>query len=359
MSQAFACALDAWLAAQCGARHSEELPACLARAQFQALSQTLTFVRNHSRYYARTLSQIPAMRSLVDLAKLPLTPQSAIKEWQSFLTCPLDAIERMVTLTTSGTTGPPKRLAFSRNDLARTRDFFAHGMRFLVAPGMSVCVLLPGASRPNGVSDLLSTALSVQNICVHACPEDLLSASQAPRLASWLQKLAPDVLVAMPAYLKRLWERDCQLPSLTGLLSSAEPLDDALREALSHFWHCEILDHYGMTETGYGLAVECPAHDGLHLRALDVLVEIVDGKGNIVPIGEEGEIVVTTLAREAMPLIRYRTGDMGRLLAGPCACQSPLKRLARVRGRIKETNGTRVPVRMTKGEGWPKTSSPA
>ena len=95
-----------------------------------------------------------------------------------------------------------------------------------------------------------------------------------------------------------------------------------------------MLDHYGLTETCYGCALECPAHNGYHLRWLDVVVEIVDMDGDtVLPPGEVGEVVLTTL-REAMPLIRYRTGDVASLLPGPCACGSPLKRLGPVLGRI-------------------------
>ena len=86
-----------------------------------------------------------------------------------------------------------------------------------------------------------------------------------------------------------------------------------------------------MAETGYGVAVECARHEGMHIREADLLMEVVDGEGKGLDDGEWGEIVVTTLTRRALPLIRYRTGDEGRILPGPCPCGSVLRRLKNAR----------------------------
>ncbi|NTV64606.1 MAG: phenylacetate--CoA ligase family protein, partial [Oscillochloris sp.] len=101
-------------------------------------------------------------------------------------------------------------------------------------------------------------------------------------------------------------------------------------------WGCTAYNHYGMTEMGLGGGVECRARCGYHLREADLLFEIVDlASGAPLPDGEEGEIVFTTLTRAGMPLIRYRTGDAGHILAGPCPCGSRLRRLARVTHRLE------------------------
>ena len=97
-----------------------------------------------------------------------------------------------------------------------------------------------------------------------------------------------------------------------------------------------VLDHYGLTETGYGGGVECTAHSGYHMRELDLLVEILDiGTGRPLPFLHEGEVTITTLTREGMPLIRYRTGDVAHMLPGPCPCGSPMPRLSAIRGRLR------------------------
>ncbi|MBI5520598.1 MAG: hypothetical protein HY916_11145 [Desulfovibrio sp.] len=112
-------------------------------------------------------------------------------------------------------------------------------------------------------------------------------------------------------------------------------LAEGLRREVEAAWGCEIFDHWGMTETGYGGGVECAAHSGYHLREADLLLEIAHpGTGEPLRPGETGEILVTTLGRRALPLVCYRTGDAAAWLAGPCICGSALRRLGRVPGRI-------------------------
>jgi phenylacetate-coenzyme A ligase PaaK-like adenylate-forming protein len=107
-----------------------------------------------------------------------------------------------------------------------------------------------------------------------------------------------------------------------------------LRQSLAALWGCEVFEHYGMTEMGLGGGVDCAAHAGYHLRESDLLIEVVDPEsGDPVAPGEMGEVVFTTLKRRGMPLIRYRTGDLSRLLPGACACGSPLARLSSIKRR--------------------------
>lgn len=353
--------LDLWLARQCGAATINDLPRLLAEAQVASLRRTLRHAAARSAFYAARLRGCDLdLAVTADLARLPFTTADDLRHWTDFLCVSQGDVRRMVTLHTSGTTGQPKRLAFTDADLARTRDFFAVGMSQLVRAGQRLAVLLPGAQRPDGVADLLRQALSAAGVDVVTPPPEALSgenpgASSEPgaALARWLEQVAPRCMVAAPAQLARLLPLfpNAAPPGLTGVLSSAEPLGSALGRALRQQWRCEVLDHYGLTETAYGGAVECPAHDGFHVRELDVLVEIVDISGSaVLPPGEEGEVVITTLEREAMPLVRYRTGDAACLLPGPCACGSPLRRLGPVRGRIlrNDPEGPRI-VRPPKG----------
>ena len=159
-SAPFVHALDAWLARQCGARTPEDLCACLARRRRELLTAQLRHAVTRSRFHARHLSgQDVALPSLDALARLPFTTADDLRHWEDMLCVSLSDVERMVTVQTSGSTGTPKRLAFSLHDLARTRDFFAVGMRFLIRPGQTLRVLLPGAHRPQGIADL--TVLNV------------------------------------------------------------------------------------------------------------------------------------------------------------------------------------------------------
>jgi len=149
-----------------------------------------------------------------------------------------------------------------------------------------------------------------------------------------------NLLVGAPVHLHRLarWDETFNLlpkGQVRSLLTSTDTLPEIIRANLTRLWGCEVFDHWGMTETGLGGGVECEAHHGFHLREADLYLEIIDPvTQKVLPHGETGEVVVTTLTRKAMPFIRYRTGDLGRLISGECDCGSFIRRLAGVTGRI-------------------------
>ncbi len=336
--------MDAWLMQRCGLRDHAALPETLRRMQAERFAATARYARERSAFYRELFRDCPpdlfsSSFSLEDAARLPFTVPEDLEQTgfrRRFLCVSQREVERMVTLETSGTSGQPKRLAFSRADLEATKEFFRVGMSLLVRPGERALVLWPGAERPDGVGDLLRQALGQDGISVAAGNPR----PEADSLRRELEMHGPHAVVAAPRQLAVLLDLlssapDAERLAPAGVLSSAEPLPPVLAEELRRRFGCLVLDHYGLTESGYGGGVECPAHDGYHLRALDLFVEIVDPlSGAPLPDGEEGEVVITTPGREAMPLIRYRTGDAARMLPGPCRCGSPLRRLAPVRGRI-------------------------
>lgn len=346
------CAIDALLAAQCGAE-AENLPRALYAEQLARLRRQLRYVRARSRFYGRHFHNAPEdVASLEALADFPFTTARDLTRWQDFLCVSQDAVERMVTLRTSGTTGPPKRLAFSRADLDATCRFFRVGMGQLARRGERVLVLWPGAQRPHGVGALLREALARDGIEVMAGEPCVTEDTLRRELADF----QPQVMVAAPSQLAVLAtflvheQKTGRKTTLRGALSSAESLPPRLARTLREDCGITTLDHYGLTESGYGGGVQCPAQDGYHLRELDVFVEIVDVEsGSPLPEGQEGEIVITTLAREAMPLIRYKTGDVAVLISGPCRCGSPLRRLSSIRGRLVREGDTCVIKHIAKG----------
>lgn len=341
MNRPMPCVLDAWLAAQLPPLPEGTLAQRVRCAQDAALRATLEKVREHSRFYGRSLARMPQVRGVADLSALPFTTAADLEHWQDFLCVSQGEVARMVTLHTSGTTGAPKRLAFSRRDLARTMGFFGAGMEQLVGAGQCLLVLLPGAERPNGVADLLRQAL----------PQVRVTAGQPEATAHSLRenwrRFAPHAVVGAPGQLARLCamgaaENLSGAENLAqgGILSSAEPLSPELAQRLTETFQCSVLDHYGLTETCYGGGVQCLRREGYHWRHLDALLEIVEPcAGRSLPPGHVGEVVITTLNREAMPLVRYRTGDAASLFVAPCACGSPLPRLGPVLGRIVRRGG--------------------
>lgn len=98
-------------------------------------------------------------------------------------------------------------------------------------------------------------------------------------------------------------------------------LPESMRRRLRSIWNCEVSSHYGMSEMGLGVAVECQAHNGFHLNEVDLFLEIIDPvTGEVIEDETEGELVFSTLGREGMPLIRYRTHDISRWITSPCSC---------------------------------------
>ena len=128
---------------------------------------------------------------------------------------------------------------------------------------------------------------------------------------------------------------------IKSVLLSGDHVTPAMRAAIEQAWDCRVFEHYGSTEVGLGGAVQCRAHAGLHVREADLLFEVIDpATGQTLPDGAEGELVVTTLTRRGMPLIRFRTGDLVRMAAEPCACGSVLRCVERVIGRKDERVGS-------------------
>jgi phenylacetate-coenzyme A ligase PaaK-like adenylate-forming protein len=121
---------------------------------------------------------------------------------------------------------------------------------------------------------------------------------------------------------------------IESVLLSTDYVPAAIARSLEEVWGCRVFTHFGMTETGLGGGVECEALDGYHLREADLYFEVVDHTtGRPCADSEVGEVVFTTLTRRGMPLIRYRTGDIARLISAPCRCGTALRRMGQVRGR--------------------------
>ena len=327
--------LDAWLAAKLGLGRQPR-PADLAAWQLEQLNATLAHADQGSPFYRRRLASWDGrpLTSLAQLAELPFTTSDDLRQSHRAMLClSQDDVARVVTLPTSGTTAPAKRVYFSAGDLETTIDFFQHGMATLTRPGQTVLIGLPGPT-PDSVGDLLAQALARMGALglVHGPLADPGAALEL------IQQERASCLVAIPMQALAL-ARHPDAARARGLIKSALLTTDyvprAVSAALRQAWGCEVFEHYGMTEMGLGGGVECGAHAGYHLRAADLLVEVVEpASGRPLPLGQEGELVFTTLTRRALPLIRYRSGDRARLLAGVCPCGSWLPRLEPIPGRL-------------------------
>lgn len=333
--------LEPWIRARIGSLPTAPLDRKALEAwQLGRLRETVTHARAHSPFYRGRLADVAGVeiRSLSDIATLPFTTQKEIGEDDlRFLCVSRDEVERVVTIQSSGTTAPAKRLHFTAADLELTTDFFHHGMATMVRPGERVLILMPG-ELPGSVGDLLMKGLArlgVEGI-VHGPVRD------SGQVLAEIAGKRVSCLVGIPVQLLALARHPAAATILPGqvrsVLLSADYVPAAIVREISRIWGAAVFNHYGMTEMGLGGAVECSRLCGCHLREADLLVEIVDpSTGAPLPDGEQGEVVFTTLTRQGMPLIRYRTGDLSRFLPAPCPCGSVLRRLERVAGRIGGT----------------------
>ena len=304
--------------------------------QLDRLQKTLTLVTSKSRFYQRLYSGLDCeINSFDDFIKLPFSTSEDLKEHPlEFLCVSQNDINRIVTLQSSGTTGKPKRLFFTEADQELTIDFFHHGMLTLVKPGDRVLIMLPG-EIPGSVGDLLRLGLERAGVTavIHGLVTD-----QAETLEQ-IKREDINVLVGIPTQVLGIArfkdsKGDAVQLSLRSVLLSTDYVPQAIVQELERAWDCKVFNHYGMTEMGLGGGIECEGFCGYHLREADLYVEIVDpSSGKPVLEGQLGEVVVTTLTRLAMPLIRYRTGDMSRFIPGLCVCNTVLKRLELIKSR--------------------------
>ncbi len=326
--------LEGWISGRIGANGAglsrERIEAC----QFEALRETVDWAGTRSPFYRERLAGVSGreLNSLEDLAGFPFTTADDIRlQPLRFLCVSQSEVSRVVTLQTSGTTGEPKRVFFTAGDQERTIDFFHHGMSTLAGPGDRVLILLPGA-LPGSVGDLLAKGL--ERLGALGVAHGLVR--EASRTLDVMERERIDVLVGIPTQVLGLARLSGGRAAPRGVLLSTDHVPDAVRGELGRIWGCKVYTHYGMTEMGFGGGVECEARRGYHLREADLYVEIVDpGTGSPVPEGEMGEVVFTTLTRRAMPLIRYRTGDLSRFLPASCPCATVLRTLERVKDRLR------------------------
>lgn len=330
------CVLEPWIGAETGCESRQALD----RWQLERVREAIGRTKALSPFYREHLKAVrpEEIAGRADLARVPFTTADQLRaDPRSWLCCGAAQVERIVTLKTSGTTSAPKRVFFRAEDQERTVDFFAHGMRELVSPGDRVLILMPGR-QPGSVGDLLEKGLARAGVqAVQGGPVADIRASYELLRASGC-----GCIVGIPAQVLGLAEYGALLPSserarVTSVLLSADAAHPALKRRVGALMDCEVFDHFGMTEMGFGVAVECSAHDGCHIRENHILVEVVDPEtGAPLPDGRTGEFVFTTLDRRAMPFLRYRTGDMGLLLPDPCPCGSFVRRMVPQGGRYRD-----------------------
>jgi phenylacetate-CoA ligase len=302
----------------------------LEGAQMASLRRTVQQALTGSILYRERLAGVTteSLRARKDLVRLPLlTSADIVTHGHQLLSVSQSQVARVVTLQTSGSTGQPKRLMFTSEDLSATLDFFFNGMHSLIDCSDRVLVLLP-FEQADSVGELLIRALTNGGIpAMGLWPPK-------PEIKDFIQANSLTCAVGLPQHLLALAE-SIGPGQLRSMLLCSDYASPALRTRIEKACDCETFLHYGTTESGLGGGVECTKHDGCHIRESELLVEIIDPEnGTNLADGQLGEVVITTLGRQAMPLLRYRTGDMARLNRSTCGCGGITARLHDIRGRL-------------------------
>jgi len=298
----------------------------------------------NSPFYRRLLAEMeiePAESTLADLARLPFTTRHDLeRDPSSFLAAPP---ERQVDLAlTSGSTGDPILVPYTANDLDRLAfnemlNFWGAGIR--AADRLLLCVTLDRCFVAG-----LAYYLGLVKL---GCGAIRSGPGQPARQWELLNRLHPTGLVGVPSFLLKtaLWGReqgfDPRACGIRYLVTIGEPVRKCdgtltpLGRELEESWSAKVFNNYGATEMETAFS-ECSSGCGGHVHPELMLAEIVDDAGRVLPPGEPGEVVVTPLGVEGLPLLRFRTGDIARLHVEPCSCGWQTPRLGAIEGRLAQ-----------------------
>jgi phenylacetate-CoA ligase len=316
----------------------ERLDAGALRAlQLERLRASLRHAYEHVPFYRESFDKAGVhpddCRSLADLARFPLTTKADLRENYPFgmFAVPRDRIRRIHA--SSGTTGRPTIVGYTDNDLSLWADMVARSIR------------AAGGRAGDTVHVAYGYGLFTGGLGAHYGAERLgctvvpASGGMTARQVQLIQDLAPRIIMVTPSYMLTLldeFERQGVDPRSTSLrvgVFGAEPWTEEMRREIEERFAIDAVDIYGLSEViGPGVAQECvETKDGLHIWEDHFYPEIVDPiTGEVLPDGEEGELVFTSLTKQAMPVIRYRTRDLTRLLPGTART---MRRMEKITGR--------------------------
>jgi phenylacetate-CoA ligase len=314
----------------------------LEQLQLERLEATLFRAYRNVPFYRKRFDEIgfdpDSLRSLADLSRLPFTTKADLRANYPYglFAVPLRDVVRLHA--SSGTTGMSTVVGYTRNDLKTWANVVA---RVLVAGGVT---------KDDVVQIAFNYGLFTGAFGLHAGAERLgasvipMSSGHTKRQIALMQDFRTTALVSTPSYAMLVADTMIEMGvSRSALclrfgLFGAEPWSDSMRKEIEEKLRITATDNYGLSEVmGPGVAGECLERSGLHVNEDHFLVELVDPE-TLQPAkpGETGELVLTTLTREAFPVIRYRTRDLTRLLSGPCPCGRTLVRMGRVKGRTDD-----------------------
>jgi phenylacetate-CoA ligase len=314
----------------------EALAALQLRRLRETLQRAYASVPHFKRKFDAAGVKPGDLKSLGDISRFPFTTKADLRENYPFGMFAVPRSEVLRVHASSGTTGKPTVVGYTRGDLDRWSDLMARS------------IACAGARPGDIVHNAYGYGLFTGGLGIHYGAERLgctvvpLSGGGTERQVALLMDFKADVLCATPSYALNIAEVAAgmgvdlaEAPVRLGIFG-AEPWSDAMRRELEARLGITAIDFYGLSEVmGPGVASEChAAQSGLHGWEDHFLFEVIDQETQEpLPVGQTGELVITTLTKEALPMVRYRTRDITRLESAACACGRMHVRIMRVTGR--------------------------
>jgi phenylacetate-CoA ligase len=323
----------------------------IEQLQLERLEATLNRVQRSVPFYQRRFAEIgfeaDGLRSLADLRRLPFTTKQDLRDNHPYglFAVPLREVVRVHA--SSGTTGLATAVGYTRNDLKTWSDLVA---RVLAAGGVGKDDVVQVAFDYGLFTGAFGFHQGAERLGASVIP---VSSASARRQVDILRDYRTTALVCTPSHAMTLADAAAEAGIAPGSLSlrfglfGAEPWSESMRAELQAKLKLAATDNYGLSEVGGpGLSGECLDRRGLHVAEDHFLVEVIDPETlEPVPDGTVGELVVTTLTREAQPVVRFRTRDLASITRAACACGRRLARMSRVKGRTDDlllVKGARV-----------------
>ena len=284
------------------------------------LKKTVKLVKENSAFYGRLYAKYNVgaedIGSLSDIQKLPFTtPKDLSGTSYSFLCTSQGEVEKPVTFFSSGSTGMKKRIFFSQRDIQKIFEFLPRGMNTVVDREEGRCVVFLQNSHGRGIGGILAQSLirfgmQAWAADLHDDPEELYELSVKNRVNVWFG----EAITIYRATRILAEKHDLSKLGMQCIFITMTNIPQSMIDYLAETWQCRVSTHYGLTESGWGLAVDCDVCSGYHYNEIDHIIEIVaPDTGAPLPYGEEGEVVLTNISRDCMPHGGYREARKSRM----------------------------------------------
>lgn len=315
----------------------------MEKIQLARLKDTVGKVYSNTPFYKEQFDQLKIspddIQTLADIRKLPFTKKVNLREQYPFglFAVPMDDVVRIHG--SSGTSGKPTIVGYTKNDIDMWSGLLARA------------IVAAGGSKSDIFHNAYGYGLFTGGIGLHYGAETLgaavvpISGGNTERQITLIEDFKPRGIAGTPSYILTIAEKMEEMgidPATNGIeygIFGAEPWSEEMRRAIEDKLKIRAMDIYGLSEImGPGVSVECyEAQDGLHIAEDHFYVEIIDPK-TLEPVadGEDGELIITSLTKEALPIIRYRTGDITSITREKCKCGRTTMRMARVKGRTDD-----------------------